>query len=447
MRHGWLLLVSLVLFMAYPAGSTNATGGYITPVNLSIDQPLAHWYFFYGNSTGSASTMLLNSTDSTDLSNNSTAVYFSTTYSVYFISDVSLPFGSPFAAPNLTDFDAHFQIPEPESVLKVFNDSSSFALVSTSGASAGTLDLPTLYIPGTGNAQAFREGIVQAGSSFLFVVPRSPAAGLDGQTYDYQFFLPYNYNGSQTFYTFTVVPPATTTTTTPSGSGGGEQPLDYNWAYHDGQFDMSTEPEATLVLIDELGKSYTFRADQAGQIITSLSPGRYTIRVSKIGFISMTDNLYIPTTAFPLQPPEPKPPVQAPASIVSITRTPEGNIICFDSDCYLQEAGAGGSLQELTELSCTGSICRLVGVDRALFVQMHGLKPYGAGLRSRSGAAGGPLNFSAMLDALGRGLSQQLGPAGTGSPAILVVFAIAALVGAWVMLHLRSVRVRKGGYD
>ncbi len=344
----------------------------------------------------------------------------------------------------MSDLDSHFRLPGIESASTVFNDTSSFVLTTTAGAAAGTLDLPTLYIPGANSTQAFREGIVQAGSSFIFVIPRVPAVGLDNKSYDYQFFLPYyDSGGPQTFYTFSVVLPATAT----AASGTSLQPLNYNWAYHDGQLDLSTEPAATLVLVSELGKSYTFRADQAGQILALLAPGRYTMQISKIGFISMTDNLYIPaaTTPLPPQPQEKPAPPQVPT--VTVTPTPDGNLICFGADCYLQEAGGEGSLQALTELSCTGSICRLVGVNQTLFVQKHGLKPYLSSPRANTGA-GGPLNFTRMLGDLGRGLTQQFGPAQTGNSGIPVLFAIAALIGGAAFLYFRGGgRPRRGGYD
>ncbi len=446
MRRGLVLLVLLVIPLAFAADSTNATGGYITPVNLTISQQLSYWYFFYGTSTGGTSTLVFNNTNSTYLSN-STPVYFSATHNLYFISDSPLPFSGPFVVPTLSEIDAHFNLPEVESVSKVFNDTSSFALENTTGDSAGTLALPTLYIPGANSAQAFREGIVKAGTSFLFVIPASSAVGLDGLSYDYQFFLPYSYNGSQTFYAFSVVPPANNTTTpavTPAEPAGGAQlqPLNYNWNYNDGQLSFSTEPAATIVLISELGQTYTFRADQAGQVLALLAPGRYTMQISKLGYISMTDNLYIPSTVTPLPPQVP--PVQPPSTLVSITPTPDGNLICFGNDCYLQAGDE--ELQALTELSCTGSICRLVGINQTIFVQKHGLKPYFSG--SRTGNGGGPLNFSRMMEVLGQGLSQQFGPSGQGGSSVLLLFAFAALIGAAALLYFRAgPKPRRGGYD
>ncbi len=40
MRLGWILFALLVLPLAFAANNTAATGGYITGVNLTIDQPL-----------------------------------------------------------------------------------------------------------------------------------------------------------------------------------------------------------------------------------------------------------------------------------------------------------------------------------------------------------------------------------------------------------------------
>ncbi len=438
MRRCSFLLLLLVIPLAFAQGGVDAAGGQITGVNFSIDQPLDHWHFFYGNA-GANATSLLNYTGN---SNNSSLITLSSTHGLYFISDTPMPFGGTYRAPNLTEFDAHFGIPGIESSSLLFNDTSDFILSTTTGTAAGVLPLPTLYIPGTNDSHAFREGIMQSGSSFVFVVPISGALGADGQAYDYQFFLPFDFNSSQSFYTFAVVIPP------PPASGSGAQPLNYDWNYADGSLNFNTHPGATITLTDELGRTYTFTADNAGQMIATLPPGEYTMQVTEPGFIGMTDTLYIPAGAQGNTPTEPGQPAPPAAGTVTITSTPEGNVLCFGSDCYLQEAGSSESLQALSELSCTGSICRLVGANQTYFIQKHNLtRTTAAGARGAARTSP-PLNFNNMLKSLGDGLTSQFGSTSSGGSSIFIAFALVALAGGAVLLYFRKGRGQKfGGYD
>ena len=161
----------------------------------------------------------------------------------------------------------------------------------------------------------------------------------------------------------------------------------------------------------------------------------------------MTDNLYIPA-----QTPTPAPPVTPPSSEttppVTVTTTPDGNVICFGADCYLQDTGSGGTLQELSELSCTGSICRLVGADQTYFIQKHGLTHYTMASARASPQASQPMNFGGMMSSLGSGLSAQFGTPSSSSPFILIAFALVAVIGGAFLLYFKGGSgSRKGGYD
>ncbi len=415
-----ILLLGLLL-LASPswAQEANASGGYITPVGLSFNQSLSQWYFFY-SASGSANTTLAFS----EAGGSFHPIALPDTNGFYLISDSSSPFTSSLAAANLAAFDSHFNLSDPESSSRLFNDTSTFSLTAGASTPGGELSLPTLYIPGASDEHAFRVGLAQAGSNFVFVVPRASAAGRDNSTYDFQFFLPYSYAGGVTFYVFSIVaaaPAVTGTTSTPM------QSLNYHWAYDGATFTISTERDTSVSLSDQLGKSYNAQSGSSGSATLDVPPGRYSLLLQKSGYYDALDSIYLPAAPPPVQNQTPALP---PVPQVSVTRSPEGLTVCLEDNCYFQAVSEADSARLLADLSCNGSLCTLVNISPASFVQKHQLRRVLSPSPAAGARAPATLNFTALVDSLGRGLSDRFGAPSGGAPSSgMMALTLVGLVG------------------
>jgi len=250
----FLFAASLLLLgaacLSADAGAVNASGGSITPANLSFVANSDRWLFFYGNHTQANTTSF--SVPSSALNDSSDSTRYipliSPVYQQYLISESSSDPVTLYSLPNLTAFDQSHGLSGINSVGVVFNSTSNFSLYTRDGVLAGILELPTVYLPGlypngTSNPVAFREGLVKASSDYLFVVPISPAIGFDGRAFDYQLVLPYSLSSGNRFYAFAISPPLAT-------SGGiGLPTVDYQWSF-DGQTLYLTSEKTPCPLLE-----------------------------------------------------------------------------------------------------------------------------------------------------------------------------------------------------
>ncbi|VVB57679.1 Uncharacterised protein [uncultured archaeon] len=440
-----LVFTLLIGSLAY--AQAGAGGGNITSANLDLNQPLSQWYFFYSATNGSAdNTISVPGGSDLGASGKFQAVSLPGTSGFYLISDSENPFSDTMAAANLTAFDQHFNLSSRESAALVFNDTSQFSLQAGTSTPGATLNLPTLYIPGKNDTHAFRVGIGQAGSNFIFVVPSQTAVGMDNQSYDFQFFLPYYFNETYTFHVFSITPPSS------AAIGPILKPLNYRWSYNGSRLQVQTEAYASMSMVDLLGKAYNSGADGSGLAQMDIAPGRYTLHLSKSGFSDLTDTLYLPA---PIPMPETenettgltgqKPPQ------VSVTRSLDGVTVCVDQDCYFQAVAEADSARLLTELSCSGSLCQLINISPYSYIQKHQMVRLAAS-PSRSGPAqADSVNVSGLLDSLGRGLSNRFGgTADTSSGGTIIYIVGGALVlggAAFLLTKAWPFRPKEGGYD
>ncbi len=428
--------------------AVNATGGYITPVDFFTNQTSDQWFLFYGNSTsqGSNQTLRLSNNLINDSSDNARLLSFSTTYVNYLVSDSASPFNGSFTTPNLTDFDARYNLSNLSSASNLFNETATYSLLSLTGTPAGTLSLPTVYMPGyatngTYDAHAFSEALTQIGSAYIFVVPVSTKKGFDNRTYDFELVLPYYVGTNTTFSIFTIVAPAAASSDT-GGSQTALPPVGYSWSFDGSSLVIHTEPGAAIVLHDQLGKVYNAVADSGGTIAFSLPPGQYSLRLQASNYQTTMENLYIQPATFVPPPPQATPPTSpppgaAPAPPVTFQQTPQGTVMCIGPECYIAPSTSITSLQTLSELSCSGSICRFVGDNQSAFAQKYNFHPTGSlVVPSRLGSPAPAPDLANLLSQIGPALSEQLGGANTLQSKPMAILLIVSLVAAAMVLVL-----------
>ena len=460
MRLPALFLLAAVLLFASAvradplAGAINATGGSITPANISFVANSDRWLFFYGNSTPTNSSSF--SIPSSALNDSSDSMRYITlltpTYQQYLISERSSDPITVYSLPNLTAFDQSHDLSGINSVSVVFNTTSNFSLFTRDGDPAGSFSIPTVYLPGyysngTQNLQAFREGLVQAGSDFIFVIPIARGPGFDGRAFDYQFVLPYSISSGNRFYPFAILPPV-------AYSGGTSLPtVNYQWSFDGQALVITTAPGATVVLHDELGKAYNVVADSNGIARVILPPGsKYSLRLSSSGLQDATTSLYIPVPTQAEPAPLKPPPVSATGSStpeVRTMRTPQGLVVCIGDECYLREASESESQALLSELSCNGDVCQFTGNFSDL-VSKYKLQRRADLSIPRSASASSSFDVAAALAGVGPAFSAQLSSISGGRPdsgPVLLVIALCAGVGAILLLRRPSAPKIQGGYD
>ncbi|MFH1306572.1 MAG: hypothetical protein ABIH83_02865 [Candidatus Micrarchaeota archaeon] len=416
-----LLLLSAFAYANGSNGTVSAQGGNITSIQItSFSQHSDRWYAFYGSANSSAgnatfslsSNIVGNTTDATRLMN------FTQTYHYYFISDDSSPFSGNYSVPTLSAFDSHFSLTGAESSSYVFNETTSFAIYTDSAGSTTALSLPTLYLAGqyangTENPQAFKQGIVQRGSSYLFIVPSSSAKGFDGRTFDYEFALPYSISSSNTFYLFAVTAPVTSVPTT-----GGDIVLpliSFTWSYDSKNLRIETESGATISMYNELGSSFYGTANSGGVYTTAAPSGfKYYISVSKSGFRSADTSIYIPPPVHIIQQgPGPGEGQGAEGRKEVFVGEREGKaMICIDEECYESDVLEAGSVELLVDLSCTGDVCHFVGTTEDVFKEKYGLRQIPV-KRPKREPTSPVADVGVFFDTLGYELSSSLGSVAT----------------------------------
>lgn len=469
--RAWATLLILLAFCAgLQADSASAHGGNISQIGLTISGYTDRWHLFYGNTSNTSNTnatLLLNSSVANDSSDSSRLLTLSSTYKIYLISDSPNPFNGTLMSPNQTAFDDKYGLPSNNSVSLVFNDSSSFAIYNTAtGSLSANLTLPTLYLAGGSDPMAFSEGLAQVNgsSSFVFVVPIANTSGFDNRTFDFEFALPYVLLSSSTFYVFSVLSPSTAAASTASSSSGGtgaSQPPSSQLSFDGRTLTIRTAPGASVVLHDSLGKVYNFVADAGGIVRAALPSGtRYTLTISSGGGLSSLDSIFLPS---PVYVPPPAQPAAAPGQsggtspatpAVTVDRTPEGIRLCSGGECYIQPSGSWG-VEPLTELSCSGSICRFVGTNTSEFVKRQGFTPVGVSITPglAVAVAPSPANIARALQSIGTYLSAQFGsPLSDAGPRANwpMTATLAVLLGAGAILilfHPLSQQKPRGGYD
>lgn len=447
-----ILLILLVLAMGisplFSQGSTLAGGGNITPATLGFDQPLSRWFFFFSSSNSTANSTISFTESGVGGEGHFIAIAFPSTSGYYLLSDSSNPFSEALQPANLSAFDAHFNLSSTESASRLFNDTSNFNATAGTSTPLINLNLPTLYLSGLQDTRAFRIGLAQAGSHFVFVVPQTSQTGMDGNNYSFQFFLPYSFNQSMTFYVFSIVAPTPTPTPDPGG-GVIRHSIDYRWAYDGKTLVITTVSDASITLSDVMGKTYNANSGQPGEARLDVLPGHYTLRISKSGYQELTDVLYLPEPVVPVVPPVvPKEPAN-----VTITRSPQGITMCMGGECYYQTSGNSDEALMLSDLNCQGTLCELVGITPASFITKHQMKHVqAASVQARPNPPAAALDIQSTMDALGHELSLRLGSqTAAPSPFSLVALVVSLLAVAlcvyWAAGHWSWQRMKpRGGY-
>ena len=370
------------------AQGADSEGGNITPVNLTFEQNAYQWYVFWGNENNSTSNSVFSISNITisNISNSTRLLSFPPTYEYYVISDVSNPFSSSnYSSISFSQLDSHFGLSTDESSSYVFDSTSSFRVYSNSQGNYTDILLPTVYFPGnysngTSYAHAFKQGAAKIDSNPVFLVPKSEYSGIDGADIDYQFALPYSESSSNTFYLFSVsdqnAPPPAQIPPPAIQSGSGTPTASLSWEYDGVSLTVITESYADVIARDQLGSSYSGKASSYGKFnFRAVAGFKYYLSVSKEGFNPSYTTLYIPTPTI-LTGEKMNDTSGAQTSDIFLIENPfSGTIICIGLDCYAPESGSIlDSAELLSELSCTGSICRFVGTTQVEFVQKYKLK-------------------------------------------------------------------------
>ena len=435
-----LLTLAVVLSTAFAESGVDSNGGTITPVTLDFGQPLAQWYFFYSSSEASSNSTISFADTGYGSGSNFMAIALPPTSEYYLISDSPDPFSAPMQAADLNAFDAYFNLLPAESASKLFNDTSAFSVsagVSTPGIQ---LDLPTLYVSGRDQAKAFRVGLAQADTHFIFVIPQTSEIGMDGRSYAYQFFLPYTNNQSMTFYAFSIVPPAAQaapsevkTKVTPS--------IGYRWTYDGETLQIFTDPQVSISLNDVMGMTYNANSGERGEADLTVLPGKYTVQLSESGYKETTDTIYLPEPLVPIEKPKEEIPTnkELPGN-VTVTRSPEGIKMCVGGECYFQTMtnAESDTTSMLSDLTCTGSLCELVDIAPSAFIVKHQLRRM-----SSSGVQTGPssqaaFNIESVMNNLGRQLSTSLGSRSTAPSSVDTTAAIISILAVGLTVYWAS---------
>lgn len=461
-----ILLISQLAFANITSNTSAAAwGGNITQVSFTLNQTSNRWFVFYGYSNGSSTSLSLSPSMIYDTSDSSHLLTLPSTYSYYIISDESSPFDGNYSTPDLDSVDSHFNLRNFESSSHVFDSTSNFSVYNSSNSTTVTLSLPTAYFAGKNidnstNWQAFKQGIVLKGTSTLFIVPSSSATGFDGRAFDFEFALPYDQFGGNSFYIFTIAEPYTPP---PAVSTGGDAPLGslgFSWSYDGKILTVYTTSGASITLRDSLGASYSSQSEGGGEYKFEVPAGfKYYAYISKSGYERLDSSMYISLPVKPKTEAEEKeeqdakkPTADGEEPDVTIEQSPTGTIICIGEDCYVSEFAEVAKLQELKELSCYGSICKLVGIDGAAFVEKYSLvkSPYKS---TRRGEGAGALDISKLFSDFGYEVSSGLGSATSWQEKdrgfffySFVFFAIAALF-VYLFRQNFSRHASGGGYD
>ncbi|MFA5108582.1 MAG: carboxypeptidase-like regulatory domain-containing protein [Candidatus Micrarchaeia archaeon] len=468
MRFLFACVVLSLMFLAYATlseAAVSAYGGNITKVNFSVLGASDRWFAFYGNSSGSSanSTISLGSDIPENYSDAARLRTYGGTFSYYLISSDSSPFGGgSYSYPNLTLFDSNFGLANSSTISYIFDSNSTFILYTGSDWSNVSLSLPTLYLSGQNangstNSNAFRQGLVQKGTSFLFIVPVNATRGFDGRTFDFEFALPYASGSTNQYYIF-AVSNQSTPTPTPTDTGqsvvGPLPSLSFGWAYDGKTLYINTEPGATVWLRDELGATYSGVADAKGAYSYNAPAGfKYYIAVTKSGYGTVESSIYIPLPIIVKS--QNNTPVQQPTKVdVVIETTPSGPVVCIGNDCYSGDFATESNVQALSELSCSGSICRFVGISEADFIEKYKLRRVSVIRQSTSSSPfASSVDFSSMFNNLGYELSSGLGSMSAWPQKeqgfflyAFMFFAIAALI-VYVFKSKLSRPKFNGGYD
>ncbi|MFH0927786.1 MAG: carboxypeptidase-like regulatory domain-containing protein [Candidatus Micrarchaeota archaeon] len=461
-----LALVLAACFSEASSASVASEGGNITQANFSLVQHSDVWKVFWGNqnsSVSSASISVSNET-ATNISNATRSLQFPSTYEYYIISDVSNPFTGSYAAATTSEFDSHFGISGYESSQYVFSSTSTFNIYTDSYGTYSSLSLPTLYMSGeysngTPYSNAFREGVAKAGSNLIFIVPVSSYYGANGEDIDYQFAVPYEISSSNTFYLFSVSTPLSNSTPAAQASQtqttGSTLPVGFSWSYDGVALTILTEAGASISARDELGASYSATADSNGRYSFKAPAGyRYFISITKEGFSPASGSIYIPVPTVKVDSQNASNQTgQAPKDAVILKDTDTGTILCVGSDCYAPENGDSlKSVEALSELSCSGTICRFVGISEAEFVSKYNLRKIP--ITSPPPLSGSPpvFDFGQFFTTVGQEISSGLGSSAAlpdrERNLFLYVFTFFAVIAVFVYaLKRHSGRKFSGGYD
>lgn len=384
MRSNILLILLAISMLSAIMHCTpvDGKGGEITEITISTEQDSDRWFAFYGlinwSTTWSprlniTSDIAANATDETRY------LHLPKTYQYYLVSDKPNPFSSTdYVSPNLTLFDQRHNLSGVNSVSFLFENSSDFTLVNTY-FDRPTYTLPTIYLNGQDadgdiDEDLFRQGLIQLEDAFLFVVPTGTKKGFDGRNYDFQMVLPYSIYTDNTYYIFGFIEPVD-----PRGSSEGNPTIQFDWQYDGTYLHVYTERYAAVTVRDELGKAYNANTKRDGIARLEIPFGmKYYIIVTKSGYRRNMELIYIPIpTKDYTNATGPDLLIIPPENISSNVTdgTADAHIICTDDSCFEWDSSVHGSLDEITDLVCSGSNCIFVGIDEDGFIKKYDLEP------------------------------------------------------------------------
>lgn len=395
-----------------------AFGGNITPVNLSILQTTPWWQIFYGNASNIQLTNFTSSNQSSSFISLS-----SNTTDYYLISDSPIIEGN-FSIPTFEELDEHFGLFGHSSFQYIFDNTSKFFL--NSGKNIEEFVLPTLFLAGlTENGSinnfSFREGIIKKGNSYVFVVPINRSKALDGNYYDYIFALPTKLEGI-TYYVFLNVISKDKEIDS-AGSIIDFVPL--SWSYDGQKLTIFTKPNSQIIVFDELGSLVQGTSNNDGFYVLDVIPGsKYYIKVKKEGYRDSELVLYIPLPQIiqNISEEQKEAPVIKPEQVLEeelkiegeqkvYIQTSGGSVIsiCFDKECYSTTFASTQEIEKLSELSCIGQFCKLVGISKTEFINKYNLKFVESKIPTQQNQSNFLLDYNKFFESLGYELSRSLG--------------------------------------
>lgn len=435
-----MLCLVFLLSMAHSANDAPSFGGNVTPLNLNMTSTSSKWVVFFGNSSSALGSSSLSVPNPDNESGRLVSLIDTNSY--YWISDGSSISFSNLSSADLNALDAKYSLGGAEASSNLFNETKNFTLLQPYGpGGAYWITGPSVFYPGFVGANhsdsAYSQGVFQSGSNIVFLVPLSSATLENGTGYQYVFALPYDSNGSnQVFYLFSTL------TNAPPSGGGSYQQVPFRWSYDENGLLILTVPRALITIKNSKFSSISDNADSSGRALFRLFPGTYWVTVSASGYNRAEAEITL----------------HAISRRLNLSVQPEANLtytskagtqtVCFNGECFTR---TGGDLVNISEISCTGGICKFVGDDFTEFIAKYRFKkePTLKVSQPQTPRESPYLGIQEFFARLGRQLSGSIGGLEFGGGQYIGAFVVVilALLAAAFMLNPLSMQKPKAGHD
>lgn len=446
MKIACLALFFIFSFSIAFASSVPAEGGNVTPLVLNFTSASSRWVVFFGNSTSTLGSQSL-AIPNPDVESGR-LISLIATNSYYWVSDSPSPIFTLSPA-NLSALDAKYGLAGGESSGELFNETYNFTLLEPYGqggalwAEGSAVFFEGVNSSGSPVPDAYRQGVFQSGSDFLFIVPLYNASLGNGTSYQYVFALPYDTSGSsQVFYLYSTLSNATLPPPPVDTGGGALKPVPFRWSYDEGGLAIFTVPHALILIQNAQHRAINDNADIYGKALFRLLPGTYRATIIASGYLEAN----VEITLVPITATLPSPPLASPEIDFSANGTVQR--VCFEGECYVR---TGGSLTPLDEISCSGGLCKFIGDDFIEFVTRNDFqKEPTIDARDTSGRPSQFAGVPEFMSSVGSELSSfvRSGGAGRSNGPYIAVFMIVIFVSlASVYVWRSGLPKHRGGHD